>query len=71
MHVDEALRMIDKYLDDALTAKRSSVRIIHGIGTMALRNAVRNELKKNKNVKGFKDADFYEGGSAVTVVEFK
>ena len=71
MHVDEALRMIDKYLDDALTAKRSSVRIIHGIGTMALRNAVRNELKKNNNVKGFKDADFYEGGSAVTVVEFK
>lgn len=69
--VEQALAMVDKYLDDAYGAKKTSVKIIHGIGTMALRNAIREHLQKMHTVKSFKDGDFYDGGSAVTIVELQ
>ncbi len=68
--VEEALIMAESYLDRANAASMSSVKIIHGIGTGALRNAIREKLKKLSYIKSFRDGDYYDGGSAVTIVEF-
>ena len=69
--VDDALVMLESFLDEALMAGYDSVKIIHGIGTGQLRNAVRNRLKKLKFVKSFNDGDYYDGASAVTMVNLK
>lgn len=68
---DEAIALLDKYLDDAYLAHMPSVRIVHGKGTGALRNAVHNHLKRLKYVKSFRLGEFGEGDSGVTIVEFK
>ena len=68
---DEAIALLDKYLDDAYIAHLSSVRIVHGKGTGALRNAVHNHLKKMKNIKSFHIAEYGEGDAGVTIAEFK
>lgn len=69
MRVEEALPLLEKYLDDAYAAKMSNVRIIHGIGTGILRKAVHERLKKTSFVKNYHLADYYDGGSAITIVE--
>ncbi|MGN1406190.1 MAG: Smr/MutS family protein [Erysipelotrichaceae bacterium] len=69
--VDDALVRVESFLDEALLAGYDSVKIIHGIGTGQLRNAVRNKLKKLKFVKSFGDGDYYDGASAVTMVNLK
>ena len=69
--VEDALIKLEPYIDSALLANMSSVKVIHGIGTGALRSAIRENLKKKKFIKNIKDGDFYDGGSAVTIVEFK
>ncbi|MCD7725364.1 MAG: endonuclease MutS2 [Clostridiales bacterium] len=69
--VDEALAELDKYLDDAYLAHLPSVRIVHGKGTGALRNAVRNYLRKNKLIKSYRQGEFGEGDAGVTIAEFK
>ena len=69
--VEDALPVMEEYLDKANAAHMSSVKVIHGIGTGTLRTALRQRLKKLSYVKSFKDGDFYDGGSAVTMVEFK
>ena len=69
--VDEALSELDKYLDDAYLAHLPSVRIVHGKGTGALRNAVQNYLRKNKVVKSYRLGEFGEGDAGVTIAEFK
>ncbi len=69
--VDEALAELDKYLDDAYLAHLPSVRIVHGKGTGALRSAVQNYLRKNKTVKSYRQGEFGEGDSGVTIAEFK
>ncbi len=69
--VDEALSELDKYLDDAYLAHLPSVRVVHGKGTGALRNAVHNYLRKNKVVKRYRLGEFGEGDAGVTIVEFK
>lgn len=71
MTVDEALSELDKYLDDAYLAHLSSVRIVHGKGTGALRKAVHGYLKKSKYVKNYHLAEFGEGDAGVTIAEFK
>ena len=71
MRVDEALPLLSKYLDDAFASGRSGAKIIHGLGTLALRNASRDLCKKTSFIKSFKDGDYYDGGGAVTIVEFK
>ena len=68
---DEALNELDKYLDDARMSHLSSVRIVHGKGTGALRKAVHNYLRKQKWVKNFRLGDFGEGDAGVTIVQLQ
>ena len=69
--VDEALPALDKYLDDAYLAHLPSVRVVHGKGTGALRNAVHNHLKRLKYVKEYRLGEYGEGDAGVTIVTFK
>ena len=68
---DEALNALDKYLDDARMSHLSSVRIVHGKGTGALRKAVHNYLRKQKWVKSYRLGDFGEGDAGVTIVRLQ
>lgn len=69
--VDEALSELDKYLDDAYLSHLSSVRVVHGKGTGALRNAVHNYLRRVSYVSSYRLAEYGEGDAGVTIVEFK
>ena len=69
--VDEAIPIIDKYLDDCSMAKLEHVRIIHGKGTGKLRDGIKAFLKKNTHVKSFRPGTFGEGEMGVTVVYLK
>ncbi len=69
--VEEALEAVRGFIAEAQALKVGSVRILHGKGTGALRDAIRQELKGSRAVKGFADAVPYEGGHGVTVVELR
>ena len=69
--VDEAIPIVDKYLDDCYIAKLSPVRIVHGKGTGALRNGIHHYLKSNKLVDNFRLGTFGEGEMGVTIVNLK
>lgn len=69
--VDEAILLLDKYLDDAYLARLKEVRIIHGKGTGTLRDAVRKYLQNSKHVIEYREADYTEGGSGATVAVIK
>ncbi len=71
MTTDEAIAVLDKYLDDAYIAHLPSVRIVHGKGTGALRAAVHKHLKRLKYVKSFHLGEFGEGDAGVTIAEFE
>lgn len=69
--VDEAVSIIDKYIDDCFVAKLSPIRIVHGKGTGALRNGIHRYLKTNKFVDSFRLGTFGEGEMGVTIVSLK
>ena len=69
--VDEAVPLVDKYLDDCFMAKLSPVRIVHGKGTGALRNGIHKYLKTNKYVDSYRMGTFGEGEMGVTIVTLK
>ena len=69
--VDEAIAILDKYLDDAYLAHLSKVRVVHGKGTGALRKGVHDYLRRNKRVASYRLGEFGEGDAGVTIVEFK
>ena len=71
MTVDEAIPIIDKYLDDASMSGLASIRIVHGKGTGKLRSGIHQFLKTNKHAKSFRLGTFGEGEMGVTVVELK
>ncbi len=68
---DDAWFVVDKYLDDAVLAGISTVRIIHGKGTGALRAALWKYFKNDKRIKSFRHGAYGEGDAGVTVIEFK
>ncbi len=70
-NVEDALFVVDKYLDDCYLANLPTARIVHGKGTGKLRNGIHEFLKKHPHVKSFRLGTFGEGEMGVTVVEFK
>lgn len=67
--VDEALQNVTYFIDDAIRFGSSRVRILHGTGTGALRQYIRNYLATVQGIKGFHDEDVRLGGAGITVVE--
>ena len=68
---EEAMAMVDKFLDDALVLGYPHVRIVHGMGTGVLRKGVRKMLEKNKHVVSYRDGGPNEGGLGATLVYFE
>ena len=68
---DEALPLIDKFLDDAFLAGLRRIDIIHGKGTGALRKRVTEFLSEHQRVSSFRPGEWNEGGLGVTVVEVR
>ena len=71
MMTDEALPILERYLDNARMGKLNVVTVIHGKGTGALRQAVHQGLKRDENVKSYRLGRFGEGETGVTIVELK
>lgn len=71
MLLDEAVDVVDKYLDDASIAGLGEVTLIHGKGTGALRSGLQQHLKHNPHVKSFRLGKLGEGEAGVTIVEVK
>ena len=68
---DDAIYKLDKYLDEARVSHLQSVRIVHGKGTGALRNAVHQYLRKQKGINSFRLGDFGEGDAGVTIITLR
>lgn len=68
---EDALLRVEKYIDDALLSSYPRVSIIHGKGTGALRQGVQEYLRNHRSVKKIRFGEAGEGGSGVTIVEFK
>lgn len=70
LNVDEAIPIVDKYLDDCYIANLPSCRIVHGKGTGALRKGIHAFLKNNTRVKSYRLGTFGEGEMGVTIINF-
>ena len=70
-NLDDALYLVEKYIDDAFLAGLEQVRIVHGKGQGILQSGIRDALKHNKHVKGIKSAAYNEGGEGATIVQLK
>ncbi|MEH7748258.1 Smr/MutS family protein, partial [Neobacillus drentensis] len=68
---EDALLKVEKYIDDALLSSYPRVSIIHGKGTGALRQGVQEYLRNHRSVQKIRFGEAGEGGSGVTIVEFK
>ncbi len=71
MHVEEALYALDKYINDAILANLTTIRIVHGKGEGILRKAVHEYLKNHPNVKSYRLGQYGEGDLGVTIAELK
>ena len=71
MDAIEAVCVLERYLDEAMRANLTQVRIIHGKGTGTLRSAVQQALKKNKYIKSYRLGQYGEGEDGVTIAEFR
>ena len=68
---EDAWFVVDKYLDDAVLAGISSVRVIHGKGTGALRAALWRYFKTDRRIASFRHGAFGEGDAGVTVIDLE
>ena len=71
MHADDALGMVDTFLDRVLGMGSTSGYVLHGHGTGALKVGVRQWLSSSSYVRDFRPANIEEGGDALTVVRFR
>lgn len=69
--VDEAIPLVDKFIDDCFLAKIETARIVHGKGTGKLRQAIQSHLKNNKRIKSYRTGTYGEGEMGVTIIELK
>ena len=69
MRADEAIQAVSYFIDDSIQLEQARVRILHGTGTGALRELVRNYLRTVPGVKTFRDEHVQFGGAGITVVE--
>ena len=69
--MDQAVHRLDQYIDQALLANYGTVTVIHGMGTGAVRKAVKDYLSKHKRVQSYNDAPANQGGNGATIVKFK
>ncbi len=69
--VEEALELVDKYLDDVYLAGTSPVRIVHGVGSGRLKKAIASLLERHPHVDGFTSAPSDQGGVGVTIVTLR
>ena len=71
MRVDEAIQAVTYFIDDAIQFSAARVRILHGTGTGALRQSIREYLSTVRGVKGYRDEDVRFGGAGITVVDLE
>ena len=71
LNVDEAIPIVDKFLDDCLLANLETARIVHGKGTGKLRDGIQKFLKKDSRVKSYRVGTYGEGEMGVTIVKLK
>ncbi|HYS78126.1 MAG TPA: Smr/MutS family protein, partial [Candidatus Dormibacteraeota bacterium] len=69
--VEEALALVDKYLDNVYLAGLSPVRLVHGVGSGRLRRAIADLLGRHPHVEAYADAPAGEGGAGVTIVTLR
>jgi DNA mismatch repair protein MutS2 len=70
-NLEEAIELLDKYLDDVYLSNLQNITIIHGKGTGILRKGIREYLKKHKAVAEYREGAYGEGDSGVTVVKMR
>ena len=71
MTVEEALYEVDNFIDRAVTDNLEEIKVIHGVGTGRLKNAIAQHLKGKKNVESFRLGKYGEGETGVTVIKLK
>ncbi len=69
--LEEAITQVDRFLDEAFLSNLGQVYIIHGKGTGTLRSGIHQYLRRHRNIKSYRLGEYGEGGTGVTVVEFK
>lgn len=67
LRAEEAIRELERYLDDAALAGLDRIRIVHGKGEGVLRSVVQGALKSHRDVSSYRDGEPAEGGAGVTI----
>ena len=71
MTVEEALYEVDNFIDKAVTDNLEEIKVIHGVGTGRLREAIARRLQKHRHVASFRAGKYGEGETGVTFIKIK